>query len=211
TTAYPIPSSLSHPEIKSMSRIKCPQCGLVNRPDAPVCLRCKTNFIESESESDLDDSAEPFHDDLSIYYEPEPPGSIWARIVEQRRTLAWLGGVVVVALLLNQTAFVSSWFVSQDVGAILKNLKGRAEDPKASAEVREAADRVTTLAIHASRGRRKAITELVNLDNTILGVSVHNPETYEREKMDQATSVYGPHGPFSPEPWVLAAIDGPYA
>lgn len=80
-------------------------------------------------------------------------------------------GMVVLALVLNQTQTVSSWFVPDEIAEILKILDERTADNPPE-RLPEARDRVKALAIDASRGRSKAIRELVNLDYATLGVRV---------------------------------------
>ena len=178
-----------------MNRIKCPQCGLVNRVDAPACLRCKTAFIEAES--DTEDSSTVSFDDLSetFDYTSDRSSSLWTRIVEQRYRLALVIGVVVVAFLLNQTQLVSSWFVPKDIAAILQDLDERTEKAK-SASLLAKRDRLKTVAIHASRGRRNAITELINLTvesgMEVPHPSTQGPEAQERKLAESYQRAFGP-------------------
>ncbi len=178
-----------------MNRIKCPQCGLVNRFDAPACLRCKTAFIEADS--DVEDSSTVSFDDLSepFDYTTDRSSSLWTKILDHRYLLALILGVVVVAFLLNQTQFVSSWFVPKDIAAVLEDLDERTEHAK-SASLLAKRDRLKTLAIHASRGRRNAITELINL-TVESGIEVpnqaaQNPEAQERKLAESYQRAFGP-------------------
>lgn len=155
-----------------MKPTKCLQCGLVNPFDATACLRCKTTLTADDSYAD-------------------DPRSLWTTVVEQRYRLVVIIGVVVLALLLNQTQFVSSWFVPKEIATILKDLDQRTEKSK-SEKLLAARDRVKALAIDASRGRRKAIAELVNLDAATAGITVPNPVTQQREAEANVTRALGP-------------------
>jgi hypothetical protein len=156
-----------------MRSIKCSHCGLVYGTGSAVCPNCKTS---------------PNHLDLPLDTgRPNFLKSLMASILEHRRLVLLGIGMLVLALVLNQTQTVSSWFVPDEIAEILKILDERTADNPPE-KLSEARDRVKALAIDASRGRSKAIRELVNLDYSTLGISVPNPATREREEIDNVTS-----------------------
>jgi len=160
-----------------MNSIKCPDCGLVNFVDAPVCLRCKRTLGQGDSHN------EPLAE--ASYVTTDKLARL--KSLMRPRLVASVVGIVVVGALLNQTYIVSSWFVQKEIAEVIRNLDERTKT-ESSDKLLEARDRVKTLAIHASRGRQSAIRELVDLDVALAGIRVPNPATRKAEERENVVA-----------------------
>ncbi len=168
-----------------MIKIKCSGCGLVNWSDAGACLRCGQPF---EAGGPIQHGAAIDSYNNLLRNEDKTPRLkvCWEWVLDHRRLMALHVGLIVVVYLLSQTLFVNRWFVSKGIAAILQNLDERTRN-ETNPRLIDLSDRLTSLAVYASRGRTTAIRELIDLDIAQGDVSLPNhltrPRVYMRDQV----------------------------